>query len=575
VIRAICTIAAIVLLVVGGIAAAQSSPTSSKSKLAVGLSSKKINFGRVPAGTQSAPRTVTLTNKGNLDLSAPVVAVTGTGFNLESNGCVSTIHPAGSCPVSVTFTPPSKGKFKRGLLKFTDAAAKSPQKVKLMGVGLPSSPTATPTATASPTATKTSTSTPTATATATATSTATLTATATLTPTATATKTATPTMTATPTATATATATKTATPTASVTATATQTATPTVSATPTATPSPIFNVVFITSQVYDGSINGADGLAGADTKCAALATSAGLPTGTYKAWLSTSTVNAVSRLGSARGFVRVDKAPIADQISDLTSGKILNPITLDETGADARFPGNSDVWTGSTNAGAVVGGSTCDDWTSVSGSVFGETGHFDGGPTQWSDAAGSSCNNGAQNHLYCFDTSHTTALTVTPAPGRLAFMSTGNFNPSTGVPSADTLCQSEATAAGLANPGTFLALLSTSTASAASRFDMSAMSAPFVRPDGIKIADAPTLAAGMVLDSGIWQHADASYFSGFDPTVWTGSATPNATSANTCTDWTSNSAKGTDGFATETEIMWWRSFDMTSCSSKPVYCLEQ
>ncbi|MGH7925108.1 MAG: hypothetical protein ACREQH_11030 [Candidatus Binatus sp.] len=154
-------------------------------------------------------------------------------------------------------------------------------------------------------------------------------------------------------------------------------------------------------------------------------------------------------------------------------------------------------------------------------------------------------------------------------------MSAGNFDPSTGLASADTLCQTEATNAGLTNPSTFLALLSTSTASAASRFDLSMGSMPFVRQDGIKIADAPTLAAGSALDSGIWQHADGSYFSGFDPTVWTGSATPNAMSANTCSDWTSNSAKGTDGFATETEGMWWRSFDMTSCSSKPVYCLEQ
>src|SRR6202023_4310935 len=97
-------------------------------------------------------------------------------------------------------------------------------------------------------------------------------------------------------------------------------------------------------------------------KCAGLATSAGLPTGTYKAWLSTSTVNAIDRLGSARGFVRVDKAPIADEISDLTSGKILNPIDLDETGHDQRFPGNSDVWTGSTNDGMLGSTGTCDDW---------------------------------------------------------------------------------------------------------------------------------------------------------------------------------------------------------------------
>src|SRR6202035_354311 len=162
---------------------------------------------------------------------------------------------------------------------------------------------------------------------------------------------------------------------------------------------------------------------------------------TYKAWLSTSTVNAVDRLGSARGFVRVDKAPIADQISDLTSGKILNPIDLDETGHDQRFPGNSDVWTGSTNDGILVSGTTCDDWTSVLGSVFGEDGHFDGGPSVWSDASGAfSCNDGSQLHLYCFDVSHNTPLTVTPFSGRLAFVSVGLFAPSTRLSGAATLC---------------------------------------------------------------------------------------------------------------------------------------
>jgi hypothetical protein len=306
-----------------------------------------------------------------------------------------------------------------------------------------------------------------------------------------------------------------------------------------------------------------------------LAIAASLPTGTYKAWLSTSTVSAVSRLGTARGFVRVDKAPIADQISDLTSGKILNPIDLDEAGHNDSFPANSDVWTGSTNDGTLGSTGTCNDWTSTSGSVFGETGHFDGGPTVWSDiSGGSSCDNAAQNHLYCFDTSHNSQLIVTSVPGRLAFVTVGLFDPSTGLSGADALCQSEATAASLPGAGSFKALLSTSTASAASRFDMTAMSAPFVRPDGIKIADAPTLASGSI-SSGIWQFADGSYFTGFDKFVWTGSTVPNTTGAltDTCSDWTSKAAKGIVGNAVETAI-WWDELSNTSCASKPVFCLE-
>jgi hypothetical protein len=159
-----------VFWLVAGSALAQTSPSSATKKPAVGLSARKINFGSVPAGSQSDPHTVVLTNKGAVDLPAPSVAVSGTGFVLDSNGCVSTLHPLDSCPVAVKFAPPSKGKFKHGFLKFTDQGAKSPQKVKLTGIASPTATaTATPTRTATPTATTTATATRTATATPTAT----------------------------------------------------------------------------------------------------------------------------------------------------------------------------------------------------------------------------------------------------------------------------------------------------------------------------------------------------------------------------------------------------------------------
>src|SRR5277367_5021002 len=184
---------------------------AAKSRLAVGLSIKKINFGKVPAGMRSSPQIVTFTNKSKVELSAPAVIVSGAGFSLDSNGCTGAILPAASCPVGVTFTPPKIGKFKSGLLKFSDAAPRSPQKVTLIGVGASGpSPTATPTQTPTITASATPTSSPTATATATASS-ATSTATSTATLSATATTTAS--HTATPTATSTQTGKKTPTPT--------------------------------------------------------------------------------------------------------------------------------------------------------------------------------------------------------------------------------------------------------------------------------------------------------------------------------------------------------------------------
>src|SRR5690606_4557544 len=82
------------------------------------------------------------------------------------------------------------------------------------------------------------------------------------------------------------------------------------------------NLVFVTSTTHEPASLG--GLAGGDAICAARAEAAGLP-GTYVAWLSTATVDARDRLGSARGWRRVDGEPFADTVEDLASGKIFYP----------------------------------------------------------------------------------------------------------------------------------------------------------------------------------------------------------------------------------------------------------
>jgi hypothetical protein len=179
-------------------------------------------------------------------------------------------------------------------------------------------------------------------------------------------------------------------------------------------------------------------------------------------------------------------------------------------------------------------------------------------------------------HLYCFDTSNDFTLTVTKATGRVAFVSQSAFDTTSGVTGADTLCQTEATSAGLANASTFKALLSTTTVAAASRFTLT--SGAYVRPDGIKIADATAIAAGNALDSGIWQNADGTYVAVNDVNVWTGSTTPNVVGTNTCNDWASNSNsfKGAVGESSVTNTTWWKSsFNGDGCVSQhSVYCLE-
>jgi hypothetical protein len=337
---------------------------------------------------------------------------------------------------------------------------------------------------------------------------------------------------------------------------------------------PIFNKAFVTSATFTGDLGGQKG---ADAKCARAAKAVGL-SGTFKAWLSTSKRNAKDKLGTARGFVRVDGQPFADRVSDIVAGRIFNPLDIDENG-DAHPDSPNPVWTGTLGAGTVATGDTCSDWTSKFFEDRGDTGVSSEGPTFWTDNlanVGNSCNS-AQS-LYCFDTSHVTRLTVIKTPGRIAFVSKGTLDNTSGITGADTLCATEASAASL--PGTFQALLSTSTTPAAMRsgFNFLAMSEPYVRPDGIKIADAPTIASGAPLDSGIWQNADGTYVTTFS-LPWTGSGTPSSptTTAQTCDDWSTNSdpASGDIGDSSDSGEFWWITTGALCGNSLPIYCLQE
>jgi hypothetical protein len=116
------------------------------------------------------------------------------------------------------------------------------------------------------------------------------------------------------------------------------------------------NIIFVSSTQTTGLIDlpgmTAGGLAGGDRICAKLASAANLP-GTYVALLSASsggvTTNALSRVGAASGWVRVDGKPVANAITQFTTG-LFNPPLLTETGVDVSNMGIS-VWTGTTKAG--------------------------------------------------------------------------------------------------------------------------------------------------------------------------------------------------------------------------------
>lgn len=448
------------------------------------------------------------------------------------------------------------------------AAPRVEDMLALAGRGFPSvfCPTPAPTTTAIPTLTPTRTSTPivpTPSATATVNPTVTATATPTAVPTATSetpTPTITPTSTAaTPTATLTVTPTVTATPTPTVTATATTTPGPTVTATPN-----VFNYAFVTSSTHDGALGG---LAGADAICATRASAAGLP-GTYVAWLSTASVDAVGRLGSARGFIRPDGAPFADQPADIAANQIFNALHVDETGADV---GSVSVWTGTLKNG-TNDSNTCTGWTVDSG-ASGRIGSSQGGPAIWTESVSSpSCVQ--SNRLYCFGIDKTaTELTPTVTNGKVAFISNGTINPSTGtgIAGADSMCNTE----GMGLNGSFKALLASTTAPAISRFTPGNV---YIRRDGTLIGDYDTLAAGDALASGIWQRPTGAYLNSFADVVWTGAATPSTvgTAASTCNNFTSGSSgTGIFGRGPLADSTWWNSATGACSVAHHVYCLQE
>ena len=139
-------------------------------------------------------------------------------------------------------------------------------------------------------------------------------------------------------------------------------------------PPPQPNIAFVTSLTYDGNL---EGLAGADGICQSRATAAGLPQNTYKAWLSTSSEDAIDRLGTARGWVRVDGKPFADRKTDIAAGMIFHPLRVDENGAYINDTSKLTVWTG-TKYDGTVNDLTCEGWANNSDTIGGNLGSPDG-----------------------------------------------------------------------------------------------------------------------------------------------------------------------------------------------------
>ncbi len=157
--------------------------------------------------------------------------------------------------------------------------------------------------------------------------------------------------------------------------------------------------VFITRGQFDGNLGG---LAGGDAKCSSAATAAGL-NGTWKAWLSTTTVNAIDRLADVGPWTDLrGETMFSSKTSLINGGPSGFGLWIDERGMSLS---SDRIWTATNASGVyqqgVTTGPPCAGWTSSSmqdQALIGQVGRT--GPS-WTWSTATSCDQ--LGHLICFE----------------------------------------------------------------------------------------------------------------------------------------------------------------------------
>jgi hypothetical protein len=97
------------------------------------LTPATANYGDQKVGTNSAPKTFSLTNNQNATLSNIMISTSG-DFARSATTCSTALAAYKSCTISVTFTPKATGT-RTGSLIVSDSATNSPQTSSLSGTG--------------------------------------------------------------------------------------------------------------------------------------------------------------------------------------------------------------------------------------------------------------------------------------------------------------------------------------------------------------------------------------------------------------------------------------------------------
>ena len=159
--------------------------------------------------------------------------------------------------------------------------------------------------------------------------------------------------------------------------------------------------IFITHQTFQGALTAGGGLAGADAACTSAAQGAQLG-GSWLAWLSTTTVDAIDRVNDVGPWYDLRGSLIFADKANLTTSPAAS-LWYDETGA---MLASDKIWTGTGYGGtyiaALSGTSPCAEWTSAAMSdqaKVGQVGRSDG--AAWTAQSNTTCDQ--QAHLICIE----------------------------------------------------------------------------------------------------------------------------------------------------------------------------
>ena len=331
------------------------------------------------------------------------------------------------------------------------------------------------------------------------------------------------------------------------------------------------NLIFGTAETYPTNLGGT---APYDAACNSVASAAGINNSAgngYIAMISDANSTAPTRLGTARGWVRLDGKPFGDTLASIFTfnGQIFYPFAFLETGQATTI---SPMTATTPSGGAFL--QTCQNWTSIvdDGSQI-ICGHSLGGPAIWTDGGAMSC--GQMGNLLCMGRTHNVTVSAPVAgAGRKIWQTTATFTPG-GTTTPDALCQASRA------PGvtTAVALIATTKKTAAS---LLVPTTSYYRLDGALVGTGALIAS-----MGLHPPTSSSFPGpgnsrvGSMPLPTPGPAAPIyalGTTASTCADWTSSTlTAGNYGSGSSTAFTFWGGAFTTPCSSPfplGLYCVQ-